>query len=87
MAHGQSAGDRLGEAAEVLPHALADRLQGLAAGSPRMRVEPHIMSTVSGMMVPSWLRGRRGEPTRVGASRLLRRINRSARRIDVRVTA
>jgi hypothetical protein len=42
---------------------------------------------MSGMTVPSWLRGRRGEPTRVGASRLLRRISGNTRRIDVRVPA
>ena len=29
-----------------------------------VRSVPHIVSTVSGMMVPSWLRGPRGEPTR-----------------------
>ena len=39
MAHGQTAGDRLGEPAEMLPHALADRLQGLEAGGPCMRVD------------------------------------------------
>src|SRR3954468_21480881 len=39
------------------------------------------------MMVPSWLRGPRGEPTRVGASRLLCRISRSTRRNEVRVPA
>src|SRR5436309_15899463 len=35
-----------------------------------VRSVPHIASSVSGMMVPSWLRGPRGEPTRVGASKL-----------------
>src|SRR3954471_23834386 len=38
VAHGQTAGDRLGEPAEMLPYALADRLQGLEAGGPDMRV-------------------------------------------------
>jgi hypothetical protein len=38
VSHGRTAGDRLGEPAEVLPHALADRLQGLEAVGPRMRV-------------------------------------------------
>ena len=52
-----------------------------------VRSVPHIASTVSGMMVPSWLRGPRGEPTRVGASKLFCRISRSTRRIDVRVPA
>src|SRR5437763_14590343 len=47
-----------------------------------VRSVPHIASTVSGMMVPSWLRGPRGEPTRVGASKLFCRISRSTRRID-----
>src|SRR5712671_1819988 len=51
-----------------------------------VRSVPHIASTVSGMMVPSWLRGPRGEPTRVGASKLFCRISRNTRRIDVRVT-
>src|SRR5438477_13168550 len=32
MPHGQTAGDRLAEPAEALPHALPDRLQGLEAG-------------------------------------------------------
>src|SRR5438477_9609541 len=39
------------------------------------------------MMVPSWLRGPRGEPTRLGASRLFCRISRSTRRNDVRIPA
>src|SRR5215213_1651909 len=39
------------------------------------------------MMVPSWLRGPRGEPARVGASRLFCRISRSTRRNEVRVLA
>src|SRR3954471_24205814 len=38
-----------------------------------VRSVPHIVSTASGMMVPSWLRGPRGTPTRVGASRLFSR--------------
>ena len=39
VAHGQTAGDRLGEPTEMLPHALADRLQRLEAGGPCMRVD------------------------------------------------
>src|SRR3954470_4121316 len=39
VAHRQTAGDRLGEPAEMLPYALADRLQGLEAGGPCMRVD------------------------------------------------
>jgi hypothetical protein len=39
VAHGQTAGDRLGEPAEMLPYALTDRLQGLEAGGPGMRVD------------------------------------------------
>jgi hypothetical protein len=38
MADGQTAGDRSGEPAEMLPHALADRLQSLEAGGPYMRM-------------------------------------------------
>src|SRR5215207_2962776 len=38
VAHGQTAGDCLGEPAEVLPYALADRLQRLEAGGPCMRM-------------------------------------------------
>jgi hypothetical protein len=38
VAHCQTAGDRLGEPAEMLPYALAERLQGLEAGGPCMRV-------------------------------------------------
>ena len=48
MPHGQTAGDRLAEPAEALPHALADRLQGLEAGSLRMRVDP---DTFGGAMI------------------------------------
>src|SRR5207248_10174345 len=40
MPHGETAGDRLAEPAEALPQALADRLQGVEAGSLRMRVTP-----------------------------------------------
>src|SRR4051794_26378204 len=49
-----------------------------------VRSVPHIVSTVAGMMVPSWLRGPRGAPTREGASRLFARMSRSTRRLDVR---
>src|SRR3954462_10848335 len=52
-----------------------------------VRSVPHIASSLSGMIVPSWLRGPRGEPTRVGASRLFCRISRSTRRNEVRVPA
>ena len=45
---------------------------------------PHIVSTWSGMIVPSWLRGPRGEPARAGASRSCWPISRSTRRNDVR---
>src|SRR5947207_14392141 len=48
MPHGQTAGDRLAEPAEALPHAMPDRLQGLEAGSLRMRVDP---DTFSGAMI------------------------------------
>ena len=48
---------------------------------------PDIVSTVSGMMVPSWLRGPRGAPTREGASRLFARMSRRTRRLDVRTPA
>jgi len=37
---GQSAGDGLGKPAEMLPHALADRLQRLEAGGPCVGVDP-----------------------------------------------
>ncbi len=48
---------------------------------------PQITSTASGMMVPSWLRGPRGAPTRAGASRPCSRISRKTRRLDVRTPA
>ena len=48
---------------------------------------PHMVSTASGMMVPSWPRGPRGEPVRDGASRPCSRISRSARRLEVRMPA
>jgi len=48
VAHGQTASDRLGEPAEALPHALADRLQGLEAGGLRMRVDA---DTFGGAMI------------------------------------
>jgi hypothetical protein len=51
------------------------------------KIGAHMVSTVSGMMVPSWLRGPRGEPTRPGASRSFSRISRSTRRNDVRIPA
>ena len=52
-----------------------------------VRSVPHMLSTVSGMMVPSWSRGPRGEPTRPGASSPCARISRSTRRLEVRTPA
>ena len=49
-----------------------------------VRPVPHIVSAASGMMVPSWLRGPRCAPTRVGARRSCSRMSRSTRRLDVR---
>src|SRR5204863_7548038 len=48
MPHGETAGDRFAEPAEALPQALADRLQGVEAGSLRMRVDP---DTFGGAMI------------------------------------
>ncbi len=48
---------------------------------------PHMVSTASGTMVPPWLRGPRGEPTRDGASRPFSRIGRGTRRFEVRTPA
>jgi hypothetical protein len=45
---------------------------------------PQQVLTLSGMMVPSCVRGPRGVPTRVGASRLFSRMSRSTRRLNVR---
>src|SRR3954452_25535807 len=39
VAHGQTAGDHLGEPAKTLSHALPDRFQGLETGGPCMRVD------------------------------------------------
>ena len=50
-----------------------------------VRSVPHIVSTVSGMMVPAWLRGPRGEPAREGASRPCAPISRSTRRFELRM--
>src|SRR5690242_7201245 len=47
-----------------------------------VRSVPQIVSTVAGMMVPSWLRGPRGAPTRDGASRSCCRISRSEARAN-----
>ena len=52
-----------------------------------VRSVPQSVSTVSGMMVPSWLRGPRGEPTRAGASSPCAPISRSTRRLEVRSPA
>src|SRR5207248_2552747 len=46
--HGEAAGARLAEPTEALPHALPDRLQGVEAGSLRMRVDP---DTFGGAMI------------------------------------
>src|SRR3954452_5344109 len=48
VAHDQTAGDCLGEPAEMLPHPLADRLQSLEAGGPRMSVNA---DTFGGAMI------------------------------------
>ena len=45
---------------------------------------PHMASTVSGMIVPSWLRGPRGRPDRVAAARPFSRISRRTRSFEVR---
>jgi hypothetical protein len=47
---------------------------------------PHIVSTVSGMMVPSWFRGPRGRPV-LPAERPFSRIRRRTRSFDVRSPA
>ena len=86
--------------AEVVPdadHQRPDRQGGqgaveIAAARPSpvnvvVRSVPHMVSTVSGMMVPSWFRGPRGEPTRRGVSKSFSRLNRSTRRNEVRVPA
>jgi hypothetical protein len=39
------------------------------------------------IMVPSWLRGPRGDPTRDGASRSFSLVSRSTRRFEVRTPA
>ena len=44
----------------------------------------HIASWASGMIVPSWLRGPRGQPTRLAADRPLSRIRRRTRSLEVR---
>jgi hypothetical protein len=48
---------------------------------------PHMVSAVSGMMVPSCARGPRADPTRVGANKALSRISRSTRLSEARVPA
>ena len=57
------------------------------AGEGGGQVGAHIVSTVSGMIVPSCVRGPRGAPTRAGASRLFARMSRRTRRLDVRTPA
>lgn len=44
----------------------------------------HIASMASGMIVPPWLRGPRGPPTRVAADRPFSRIRRRTRSLEVR---
>jgi len=44
MPHGQTAGNRLGNPAEALPHALADRLQGLETSGLCMGVDADAFS-------------------------------------------
>jgi hypothetical protein len=44
----------------------------------------HIVSIVSGMIVPSWARGPRGRPGRFAAWRPFSRIRRRTRSFDVR---
>lgn len=86
VAQAEAARDVFGEATEVPPYPLADRLERLEpcgaaigmdadalggemvdsdeyrrltfAGDRRRQVGTQIVSTVSGMMLPSWLRGR-----------------------------
>ena len=48
---------------------------------------PHIASMASGMIVPSWLRGPRGRPARVGADNPFSRISRRTRSFEVRSPA
>ena len=45
---------------------------------------PHIASILSGMIVPSWVRGPRRRPTRVAADRAFSRIRRRTRSFEVR---
>jgi hypothetical protein len=52
-----------------------------------VRSAPHISSTRSVRMVPSWAFGPCGRPTRRGASRSCSRIKRSTRRLEVRTPA
>ena len=52
-----------------------------------IRSVPHIASTRSVMMAPSWLRGLRGPPVRDGANRPCARISSNIRRFDVRIPA
>jgi hypothetical protein len=76
--------------ADALGGAMVDRDEHCHLALPVIvvvRSVPHIVSTVSGMMVPSWLRGPRGDPTRDGASRSFSRMSRSTRRFEVRTRA
>ena len=75
---------RMGMDADALSGAMIDRdehRRRALAGERRRQ----IVSTVSGMMVPSWFLGPRGEPTLAGASRSFSRINRSTRRNELRM--
>jgi len=81
---------RMGVDADACSGAMIDRDEHRRRASPVnvvVRSVPHIVSTVSGMMVPSWFLGPRGEPTRRGASKSFSRINRSTRRNEVRIAA
>src|SRR5918998_6246447 len=117
MPDGEALSDVPGEATEVAPHALPDRLQRLEAvrvpggmdadavgravvdgdehrrltlagdGRGQIGAPEGVHGTVSGMMVPAWARGPRGEPTREGARRPCSPISRSTRRFEVRTPA
>jgi len=65
-----------------------DEDRGLTlAGQVEVRSVPHIRSTRSVRIVPSWALGPCGRPTRPGASKSCSRISRRTRRLDVRVPA
>ena len=79
-----------GMEADAFGGAVVDATKTATCPSPVIvvvRSVPHIVSTVSGMIVPSWLRGPRGGPMREGASRPFSRISRRTRRSEVRIPA